>query len=113
MSAEDALQPRQFGPNGKYTTRPRDMWGNEPGQAKHVSHVEAVHTGSGRRVGYVSMLPAFKDTPPTIYKAYVSGNQRRKGVGTAMLDHLRSIEPNLQHSTALSDDGKAWARARP
>ena len=40
MSAEDAMQPRQFGPDGKYTTR---MVG--------ARHVEAVHTKSGRRVG--------------------------------------------------------------
>jgi GNAT superfamily N-acetyltransferase len=116
MSAEDHLQPRQFGPGGKYTTRPYGYRG-----------IEAVHTNSGRRIGAMNWF----DTPigatgiqnkvgqtiepdkPTIFKVVVSGNMRRKGVATAMLNHARDISPGLQHSHALSDDGAEWARARP
>lgn len=122
MSAEDHLQPRQFGPGGKYTTRT----GEYPGQRRN--YVEAVHTNSGRTIGAMNWF----DTPvgtggaitnkvgqtiepdkPTIFKVVVSRNMRRKGVATAMLNHARDIAPGLQHSHALSEDGAEWARARP
>ena len=50
---------------------------------------------------------------PTIYKVVVSKPMRRKGIASAMLEHARDIAPGLQHSHALSEDGAAWARARP
>lgn len=116
MAASDALNPRQFGPGGKYTTRPDGY-----------NQIAAVHTNSGRAigrmnwhntpigaVGHVSKagLPIEPDKP-TIFKAVVSKPLRRKGVASAMLEHARDIAPGLQHSFALSEDGAEWARARP
>lgn len=111
--SQDALSPRQFGPQGKYTTKPVDMHGYEPGDPKYVSRVEASHTESGRRIGYLSILKGDAERPSEIYKAYVSGPHRRKGVATEMLSHARDIFPDLQHSHALSEDGAAFAKARP
>lgn len=111
------MQPRQFGPGGKYTTR-----------VVGARHVEAVHTNSGRRIGAMNWFPTPISAPrgrpssaglevepdkPTIFKVVVSKPMRRKGVASAMLDHARDISPGLQHSYALSEDGAAWARARP
>ena len=99
----------------KYGTKPR--------------YVEAVHTKSGRRVGSMDWFPGEKTpanapvtssagltvdpTKPTIYKTVVSAPHRRKGVASAMLDHARALEPELQHSHALSDDAVAWAKSKP
>lgn len=116
MSAGDWLQPQQFGPNGKYTVK-------QVGRR----HVEAVHTNSGRRVGAMNWLPtALNDTPvtskagltvepgkPTIFKAIVSKPHRGKGVATEMLTYARQLDPDLQHSVALSDDAVRWAKRAP
>lgn len=104
---------RPFGPGGKYTTRAVDMFGNDPGDPKYVSRIEAVHSTSGRRLGYLSVIRGDEQRPSEIHKVYVSGNQRRKGVATVMLDHAREVFPDLQHSTALHPDGAAFAKARP
>jgi len=124
MSASDHLSPRQFGPKGKYTTRPIDMFGREPYDVRYAKGVVAEHTGSGRRIGYLDWHEAdgerhVQGSPDpnlaAIGHAYVSGNMRRKGIATAMLEHARDLRPGLQHSgeQALSDDGAAWAKARP
>ena len=147
MAAADALQPRQFGPGGKYTMRfgTPDFGKNgyQPITEADVPHhaemlekygtkphyVEAVHTKSGRRVGAMDWFAGEKNpnhnsitseagltvdpTKPTIYKTTVSAPHRRKGVASAMLNYARSIEPDLQHSHALSDDAVAWAKKHP
>lgn len=78
--------------------------------------------GLGRRIGSLSYFggtPDLEDTSNvsggTIYKAYVSGPFRRKGVASAMLDHARDLHPEKQirHSRALSPDGRAWAENTP
>lgn len=122
------LEPRTFGPGGKYTTRPVGMMGGTPYSVSSADAVEAVHTKSGRRIGSLSWLdPASngKDAPPiphvqgspdptkaAIYKAVVSKPMQRKGIGKAMLDHARDLRPGLQHSgpQALSPEGAAWAK---
>lgn len=120
---EDVLQPRTFGPGGKYTTRALDLY-DRPTTFGSPTMIEAVHTPSGRRIGALSWFPPngsrhIQGSPdpdkPAIYKVAVSKNMRRKGVATAMLEHARDIAPGLQHSgpQALSEDGAAWARARP
>lgn len=125
MAADDSLQPRQFGPNGKYTSRPIDLFNKpETYSPKYAKGVEAVHTSSGRRVGYLDWHEANgtrhvqgspDPTKPGVGKVYVSGPQRRKGVASAMLEHARDLRPGLQHSgpQALTGDGAAWSRARP
>lgn len=46
----------------------------------------------------------------SIYKAFVKPAHRRRGLASAMLTHARSqMEGTIEHSTALSEDGKAWA----
>ena len=125
MSANGSLSPRQFGPGGKYTTRPIDLFGGPTtgDNPKYAKGVEAVHTNSGRRIGYLDWheangTPHVQGSPDPekagISKVYVSGNQRRKGIASAMLDHAREIRPGLQHSgkQALSKDGAAWAGSR-
>lgn len=102
MSASDNLSPHQFA--GKYSisyesafvptvvARRLDKEGN-PGRAVGVLH----HTHADGE----------------IMRVQVSGPHRRKGVATAMLDYARQANPDVHHSTALTDDGRAWAQARP
>jgi GNAT superfamily N-acetyltransferase len=112
--SHEALQPRQF---GNYITRP-----------KGYNNIVAEHANSGRSVGYLSWLSGDKTsanprpiageadpTKPVIYKTVVSSRSRRKGIATAMLDHARAIAPDLQHAgpQALTEDGAAFAKARP
>lgn len=75
----------------------------------------------GRRVGYLSWFPGHPEYNGSnidggvIYKTYVSSPHRRKGVATAMLRHARALHPekDIRHSSALSEDGFAFARATP
>ena len=104
----EALNPQQF---GKYSIAP-EGWNT----------VVARHSGSGRRVGYINWFSGSKQghrhvqgspdpEKPAVFKAYVSGPQRRKGIGTAMFNYVNeNLAPGLQHSgpQALSDDAKAW-----
>ena len=129
MAAHDNLHPRQFGPGGKYVTRPLDLY-DQPlhpsSDPKYARLIEAVHANSGRRIGAMSWFPPAGEggrhvqgspdpTKPAIYKVVVSRNMRRKGIATAMLNHARDIAPGLQHSgpQALSPEGAAWAEKRP
>lgn len=122
------LEPRTFGPGGKYTTKPVTTFGHSPYDVKSVDRVEAVHTNSGRRIGYISLMDPMSNGPdgeplrhvqgspdPTksaIYKAQVTPNMQRKGIGSAMLAHARDLRPGLQHSgpQALSPEGASWAK---
>lgn len=75
----------------------------------------------GRRCGRLSWFggrPAYDGSNidgGVIYKTYVSSQHRRKGIATGMLDHARTLHPekDIRHSTALSDDGAAFAAATP
>lgn len=125
MSAPESLNPRQFGPGGKYTSRPVDLFGKpETYHPKYAKAIEAVHTNSGRRVGYLDWFEGdgsrhVQGSPDpsksAIYKVHVSAPQRRKGVASAMLEHARDLRPGIQHSgpQALTEDGAAWAEKRP
>lgn len=84
------------------------------GSSKFVSaHVMP----SGRAAGTLSWFGGKHDpekpetTKGVIYKVFVSGPHRRKGLASAMLAHARSQHPedDIEHSTALSDDGRSWA----
>ncbi len=47
-----------------------------------------------------------------IHKVFVKPAHQRRGIASAMLDHAREMKsPNddIEHSSALSEDGKAWA----
>lgn len=45
-----------------------------------------------------------------IQEIYVPEQHRRKGVGRALLEHARSLEPGLHHSLDLTEDGMGFAR---
>lgn len=70
---------------------------------------------SGRNAGYLMWdSPGdHNDNKPTINSVRVTKQYQRKGVATAMLEHARQYEPDLQHSHARTPDGRAWSEARP
>jgi len=67
--------------------------------------VEA-HVGS-ERVGFLYWYPATAE----IGEVKVEEGYRRQGIATKMLEYARQIEPNLEHSDTLTDDGRAWMQA--
>jgi len=42
----------------------------------------------------------------------VVAKARRQGISTELLRRAREINPNVHHSTNLTDEGAAWAKAR-
>lgn len=48
---------------------------------------------------------------PEIQNVMVKPSHRRQGLATEMLRRAREIDPNLSHSTDLSDEGRAWRDA--
>ena len=72
-------------------------------------------TPGGKTVGYLMWdKPAdWNNHTPTISSVRVNKPQQRKGIATAMLEHARQYEPDLQHSHARTPDGRAWTQARP
>jgi GNAT superfamily N-acetyltransferase len=78
--------------------------------------------GKYQGVGYLSWFGGNPEregregntSPGTIYKAHVAERHRRRGVASAMLDFARERYPHMdvRHSTALSDDGRAWAEKK-
>lgn len=71
----------------------------------------------GKRIGFLSWYggkPEYTGRNVdggVIAHAYVSQQFRRKGIASAMLDFARAKHPDsdIRHSSALSDDGKAWS----
>lgn len=55
----------------------------------------------------------FLQDSDTIDWIWVHPNYRRRGVATGMLEQARLLFPDLAHSDNLSEDGMAWANARP
>lgn len=49
-----------------------------------------------------------------IHKVFVKPAHRRRGLASAMLDHARAMSPNddILHSSALSEDGRAWSEKK-
>lgn len=45
-----------------------------------------------------------------IANVYVTPAMRRRGIATRMLAEARKIEPKVQHSDVLSQDGRAWSQ---
>lgn len=52
---------------------------------------------SGERVGEIQGVDVLR-------------NYRRKGIATKMFELAKQVEPRVHHSTALTDDGKAWSK---
>jgi ribosomal protein S18 acetylase RimI-like enzyme len=82
-----------------------------------VTAHQRLSTGSYRGAGYLSW---FGGTPRhdgstvdggVIHKVHVSGPHRRRGLASAMLSFARERKPEMdvRHSSALTDEGRAWA----
>ena len=82
----------------------------------------------GRRIGGLTWFPgrvekkedgSYDDASNVnggvIHGVHVSTQFRRKGIASAMLDYARELHPEkeIRHSSALSEDGKAWADKKP
>jgi GNAT superfamily N-acetyltransferase len=82
----------------------------------------------GRRIGGLTWFPgkvernedgSYDDRSGVnagiIHGVHVSTQFRRKGIASAMLDYARELAPEkeIRHSSALSDDGRAWAEKKP
>ena len=61
-----------------------------------------------RQVGYLGWNPEGR-----IGWVSVDPDYHRKGVASGMLEHARSVDPNVHHSDALLDEGQAWSKAVP
>jgi GNAT superfamily N-acetyltransferase len=115
MAAEDHLSPTQF-------------YGSPQGTLYHLSH-EGWNTVMAHKVkptGELSKAPvgdltyfdtnigaSNKPDQPTVYKAVVKPAHQRRGLASAMFDFAdqhaqKKYGKPLQHSTALSDEGKAF-----
>jgi GNAT superfamily N-acetyltransferase len=85
-------------------------------------------TAAGGVVGALSVFPGKPTRLPSgeidnssninggvIYGINVDEKHRGKGIATAMLNHARARYPDweVRHSTALSEEGAAFAKARP
>ena len=82
--------------------------------------VRAYHPKTGKHVGSLNWTrpdPQVKEgpNPPRVYKAVVHEDFRRQGVGRALFNGARNLEPELHHSLphALSADGAAFAAGTP
>jgi GNAT superfamily N-acetyltransferase len=117
MTASDHLSNEQFytAPTGKqYQIR-------KPPEGWNLIHAHVVKPGGELSKAPVASLSYFDTNigaarspdQPTVYKAFVKPPHRRKGVASAMFDfadqhaQARYGKP-LQHSEALSEDGKAF-----
>lgn len=104
------LSPYQFNggntyvaPNGKSYTM----------KGAGTSMVTA-HTPSGRKAAAMIHNTGNEPEKNTVFNIHVSGPHRRKGLGTAMLDYARATgNPDLHHSTILTEDGEGFAAASP
>lgn len=112
MSASDHLSDEQFykAPNKKTYKLVYD-W----------NAVGATPVGKVKPVGFVSYFPdgglggPVDPKAPTVFKAVVKPAHRRQGLASAMFDFAsQHAEAKyglpLQHSGALSEDGKAFVR---
>lgn len=111
MAAADNINFSQFekhtAPNGKEYEIGKELpWDH---------HVLARPVGAKRPVGSLSYfskggLSAGTDPErPEVYKAFVKPAHRRRGIASAMFDYAeRNGAAGLQHSGALSDEGKSF-----
>jgi GNAT superfamily N-acetyltransferase len=108
MASLEHLGP-QFhdAPNGK-----RYRIEEEPGSWRAVT---ATVEGNKHPIGYLNHFDiniggGEEPDKPTVFKTFVKPFHRRQGVASAMFDYAerQNGERGLQHSGALTDDGKAF-----
>jgi GNAT superfamily N-acetyltransferase len=83
----------------------------------HVTAHQRMSNGKYRGVGYLSWFPGkprhngSSIDGGVIHKVQVSPQHQRRGLASAMLAFARERNPDLdiRHSTALTDEGRAWA----
>lgn len=69
---------------------------------------------NGRVVGAIGWnTPIGVPNDNEISHVFVSKQHRGKGVASAMLERAKIVNPNIKHSHALTDDGRAWSERRP
>lgn len=70
----------------------------------------------GTRVGHLAWYDC-DDHPEhdenTVAYLDVDPSHRRQGIATALWDHVRGFNPDLHHSTVLTDDAEAWIASLP
>lgn len=79
--------------------------------------LNAVHHNSGKTVGFLSWNNDAEHNPEhvknTVHRVQVLKKHQRRGIASALLEHARQINPELQHSHARTPEGQAWSAARP
>lgn len=117
--AADLLGWRQ-----QVTEQPRASEHVENGVVVTPEGISMVHARDLRTRETVGSLSWFSGKPQydsttidggVIHKVFVRDENRRQGIATAMLNAARKWNPDrdIRHSNALTEDGKAWAKARP
>lgn len=79
-----------------------------------TAHVKT-RNGRYKQIGYLSWFGGENRNDGSnvdggvIHKVFVDPEHQRQGVASAMLDFGRTKRPDLRHSQALSEDGRAWS----
>ena len=73
------------------------------------------YSKTGKHVGSLNWFPARTEHPPRVFKAVVHEDYRRQGVGRALFNAARNIEPDLHHAQPhqFSADGAQFAAGTP
>lgn len=97
------LQPMQFSGGGRdYVIEPDPVWpravqatpvGNKKPVGRLAWHRDDIDDGMGNKVQSV----------------FVHEKHRRRGLATAMWEQAKQMNPNIQHSHARTEDGRAWS----
>ena len=102
MSAGDHLSPFQFeGIDFKVTVPKRQVFYGGQIRGNHPD-VE------GKAAALLIWHPDGEIKHAVVDEAF-----QRRGVATEMLRRARAINPDVHHSDVLSEEGAAWAKARP
>lgn len=127
MTASDHTNPNQFTERfnkAQSVTAFGGEQGNEYVAPNGKTYIMEHETGNmtraatpgGRTAGRIATFGFGSSAQPeaqTIHKIVVSKPHRGKGVATALMDYQRLQQPDLHHSSALTDDGKKFAAATP
>jgi GNAT superfamily N-acetyltransferase len=102
MAAEDNLSPHQFSAGGRNYIVTAD----DTAYRTVVAHAE----GNKRPVGRLSWYKEGNDNLSNkVANVDVVPAHQRRGVATAMWEHAKKLNPDIQHSHARTPDGRAWS----
>lgn len=110
----DKISPTQFGgPDGDQYTAPNGKT-YTMGRGDFLEGGYTARTPSGRRAGAMTTFKGREPEEHTVHEIFVSGPHRGKGVAAALMDYARATDqPDLHHSSALTEDGKKFAASTP